>query len=56
MAPDEVPPENIWHHSKRLEEWFQAVKQKRKDGTSVEQPDGDDEQGMTQNELTKGLR
>lgn len=26
---DEVPPEEIWHHSERLKEWFEAVKQRR---------------------------
>lgn len=51
----EVPPRNIWHHGGRLEEWFEAVKQNRENRTGSPEAD-EPEQGMTQNELTKGLR
>lgn len=51
--PDEVPSEDIWHHPQRLEEWFEAVKQRRETGM---QPIEADDADMTGNELTKGLR
>lgn len=53
--PDaEVPDENIWHHSKRLEEWFEAVKQRRENGLQpIEEPQDSD---MTENQLAKELR
>lgn len=38
LAPDEVPPENIWHHPQRLEEWFAAVKQRRETGHKPIEP------------------
>ena len=27
--PDEVPPQEIWHHQERLDEWFESMKQNR---------------------------
>lgn len=54
LDPDEVPPENIWHNAKRLEEHFAAVKQNRENRTSG--PKVDDSPEMMDNELTKGLR
>lgn len=32
LPEDEVPDESIWHHSERLEEWFEAIKQRREHG------------------------
>lgn len=26
---DEMPPEEMWHHNERLEEWFAAIKERR---------------------------
>lgn len=52
--PDEVPDESIWHHPKRLEEHWAAVKQNREHGTTSDEPTG--EEGLMQNELTKDLR
>ena len=52
LPSDEVPPEDIWHHPQRLEEWFEAVKQRRKTGM---QPIGDEESDMTGNALTREL-
>lgn len=52
--PDEVPDENIWHHSQRLEEWFEAVKQRRE--TGMQPVEAVEDADMTSNELTQGLR
>jgi len=30
MPDEERPPTNIWHHMERLTEWFEAVKERRK--------------------------
>jgi hypothetical protein len=30
LPDDERPPDNIWHHNERLKEWFEAVKERRK--------------------------
>lgn len=50
----EVPDENIWHHPERLEEWWEAVEQRRKDG--LQPVDSADDGDMTQNEFARGLR
>ena len=34
LPEDEVPPELIWHHEDRLDEWFEAVKERRKNPDS----------------------
>lgn len=52
LPDEERPDENIWHHPQRLQEWFEAVKAKRKDpkGEAVpqaEEPEG----GWMRNEL-----
>lgn len=55
---DDVPPEHIWHHEDRIEEWFAAVKQRRSDRAKGLEPvpaADDDDEGLT-NELVKGLR
>lgn len=30
LPEDELPPEEMWHHNSRLKEWFEAVKERRK--------------------------
>lgn len=30
LPEDELPPEEMWHHNTRLKEWFEAVKERRK--------------------------
>jgi len=30
LPEDEKPPEEIWHHMERLTEWFDAVKERRR--------------------------
>jgi hypothetical protein len=53
-GPDDVPDERIWHHPERLEEWFEAVKQRQQHGfESV--PGADEEPGMTGNALVRDL-
>jgi hypothetical protein len=50
LPRDEVPDENIWHHSTRLTEWFEAVKQRRETG---QKPiDEVEDAPMAQNALT----
>lgn len=56
LPSDEVPPEHIWHHPDRLEEWFAGVKQRRKDAASGMEPVPEADEGTVGNELTKGLR
>lgn len=52
LPENEVPDENIWHHSTRLEEWFEAIKQRRETG---HQPIEADDADMTGNELARSL-
>lgn len=58
LPRDEVPPEHLWHHEERIEEWFAAVTQRRSDRLrGVESvPDADDDEGTVVNDLAKGLR
>ncbi len=50
MPDDDIPDESIWGHPKRLEEWFEAVKQRRSHPGM--EPITDDESGdMMRNEL-----
>lgn len=51
MPDDEVPDESIWHHPERLEEWFEAVKQRRERG--LDPIDRAEDVDMTGNELTR---
>lgn len=34
LPEDDVPPELIWHHDARLNEWWDEVKERRKSGAS----------------------
>lgn len=52
LPEDEVPDEKIWHHPERLEEWFEAIKQRREHGF---EPIPQDDEDMTGNELTREL-
>ena len=53
LPENEVPDEDIWHHASRLEEWFEAVKQRRENG---HQPIDDAEDvDMTGNELARQM-
>jgi len=54
MGPDEVPSEDIWHHPQRLEEWFEAVKQRREHG--MQPVEAAEDADMTDNELARELR
>ena len=46
-----MPDESIWHNPERLEEWFEAVKQRRESGLEPVEQAEDAE--MTGNELTR---
>lgn len=50
------PPEEIWHHNERLQEWFKAVKQNRENPgmEPIEEVD-DDDPTMMRNELLAEL-
>jgi len=53
LPENEIPDENNWHHSARLEEWFEAIKQRRETG---HQPiDEADDVDMTGNELARQM-
>jgi hypothetical protein len=30
LPEDEIPPEEMWHHQERVKEWFEAMKERRK--------------------------
>lgn len=53
LPEDEVPDENIWHHPERLDEWFEAVKQRRSGGMEPV-PAGEDTD-MTGNDYVREL-
>ena len=53
LPDDEVPDENIWHHSQRLEEWFEAIKQRRENG--LQPVDEVEDADMTGNEFARNL-
>lgn len=52
LPDDEQPKQSIWHDPQRLEEWFDAVKQRRETG---HQPIEADDADMTGNTLTREL-
>lgn len=53
LPEEEVPPELIWHHDSRMEEWWEAVKENRKNpGSAAPMEDVP----QTENELAKGFR
>lgn len=58
LPRDDIPPEHLWHHAERMEEWWAAVEQRRKDRFSgVESvPDATDDEHTVVNELAAGLR
>ena len=53
LPEEDVPPEEIWHDSARIEEWFEAVKHRRESG--MEPIDDADEPPMLSNEETAKL-
>jgi hypothetical protein len=53
MPEDESPPEEMWHNTARLSEWFKAVKERRKNPDM--QPVDSFDVPVMQNELTKKL-
>lgn len=60
LSEEEVPPEEIWHHNERLEEWFESVKQARSDrmrgDSAFDVPEADESPGMASNEEAAALR
>ncbi len=58
LPREDVPPEHIWHHEERLEEWFASVEQRRKDRYKGLEtvPDATDDETSVVNELAAGLR
>lgn len=54
LPEDDVPPEEIWHDSARIEEWFEAVKHRRESGMEPINDDVD-EPPMLSNEETAKL-
>lgn len=54
LPDDEQPDELIWGNPARLEEWFEAIKQRREQGGGMTPvPEADED--MTGNELTREL-
>ena len=55
MPKEDVPDESIWGHPARLEEWFEAVEQRRNSGmVPIDEEPQDME--MTSNSLLDDLR
>ena len=54
LPDDECPPPEIWHHSERMEQWFEQLKERRRNPEQrpIEEFDGDD---MIRNELVEEL-
>lgn len=48
-----MPPELIWHHDSRLEQWWDAVQENRKNPGSAP---ADTDSPQTENELAKEYR
>lgn len=46
LPTEDQPPQEIWHSSERMKEWFDGVKQRRTDGASgldpIDGPEADD--------------
>lgn len=55
LPMDDMPPEWMWPLNDELDEWFDAVDSRRRDGTSRED-DLEDAPDMMVNELAKGRR
>jgi hypothetical protein len=55
LPDNDQPDEHIWGHPERLEEWFEAIKQRREQGMEPIRDDDDEVPGMTRNELTDEL-
>lgn len=53
LPAEEIPDEKIWHHPARLEEWFEAIKQRRESG--LQPIDEAEDVDMTRNELAREL-
>lgn len=53
LQEEDVPPELIWHHDKRMEEWFEAVKERRRN-PNAEAPM--EEVPMTKNEIAEQFK
>lgn len=52
LPEDDTPPENYWHSREMLQDWFEAVKQRREDrfsGGGMSDDAADEE--MTGNEM-----
>ncbi len=47
LPEDQVPPEEYWHSTELITEWFEAVKRRQSDRSkgleSIETPEGDDD-------------
>lgn len=60
LPDDDQPDEKIWNHPEKLEEWFDMVKERRKNPNMEKVPNSPEEywegQEYDQNELTAGLR
>lgn len=55
LPNEDMPPQRIWHHNERLEEWFEGVAQRHKLGPD-EYESVPDPEGMTENEAAAGRR
>ena len=55
LPDDEQPDASIWGSPERLEEWFEAIKQRRETGMEPISYDEEPDDGFTRNELTAEL-
>lgn len=56
LPEDEQPDESIWGHPERLDDWFEAVKHRRKNPGQEPIVDDYSDKDFTQNELTAQYR
>lgn len=60
LPQDELPPRHIWWSEERLDEWFELVRERRKEDSSGRRKrspyDDADDAPMTQNEYVAQVR
>lgn len=52
---EDIPPEEIWHHEERLDEWFEALEERRRHPEMERIPE-DDEPGERNEYLDELLK
>lgn len=62
LGSDEIPPQRMWHHGERLEEWFASVSEQRiarmkgQDVEDVPEADERDDEFVIEDPEVRALR